>query len=370
MDTNALTYQIALPLLPEVGLRTAKQLIAQMGSAEAAFRATKDDLLQHQFNAAFVNKMLAGRDAALRRAEEEVAFVEKHDIQTCFFEDADYPSALRNTPDAPLLLYAKGNMQLSDGHFLSVVGTRMPSDRGRQLCHDLVVDLAAKVPNLTIVSGLAYGIDVTAHKAAMEAGIPTVIIPAHGLDRIYPSVHRQIAVQALEQGGILTEYMSKTEPERTNFLARNRIVAGLSEATVVVESKAKGGSLVTADIAFSYGRDVFAFPGRPGDETSMGCNRLIRNNIASLITCADDLIESMMWESKPSAQTSMMSLMVDLTKDEESVLSVVRGNEDGSHINDIVTASGMTYAEVSALLFQLEMKGVVRSLPGSRYRAC
>lgn len=311
-----------------------------------------------------------GREEAARRAEQEWAFVEKNNISTHFIDDDNYPARLRDFYEAPKLLYGKGNISF-DGHFLSVVGTRSATDRGRQMCHDIIADLAAQVPNLTIVSGLAYGIDVTAHRAALEAGLPTIIIPAHGLDRIYPQIHRSVAVQALEKGGILTEYMSGTEPLQSNFLARNRIIAGLSEATLVVESKFKGGSLVTANHAFSNNRDVFAVPGRPSDEAAIGCNELIRRNIAGLVMSAQDIIEALSWDIKPKAkEPTLTSLFVNLTPEEEAVYNVLRLYEDGVHVNTLATEVKMSFADISALLFTMEMKGVVRSLPGAKYRPC
>lgn len=327
----------------------------------------KDALLKYLTNTLTPS---LGSKAAKERAEKECAFVEKHQVQTFFIEDDNYPTLLRETADAPKLLYGKGNLSF-DGHFLSIVGTRSASDRGKQLCRELVLSLAERVPDLTIVSGLAYGIDIAAHKAALEAGIPTIIIPAHGLDRIYPSLHRQVAIDALKNGGILTEYMSGTEPLQGHFLARNRIIAGLSEATVVVESKAKGGSLVTANIAFSYARDVFAFPGRVTDEHSAGCNSLIRRNVAGLITCADELIDALGWEIKPKpVQTSLNDLFAELSPEEETVMQTLRKYEDGVHINSLLTEIKMSYAHLAAMLFTLEMKGLVRALPGAMYRPC
>ena len=230
---------------------------------------------------------------AIEHAQREIAFIDKHNIQIYFYKDSNSPYRLAQCVDAPLLLYAKGNVEVNPKHTVSIVGTRMPSERGKDWCRRLVLDLAAQIPDLTIVSGLAYGIDVVAHRAAIEAGIPTIIIPAHGLDRIYPAVHRNVAVQALDKGGILTEYTTNTEPERFNFVARNRIVAGMADAVVVVESKKKGGSLITADMAVDYARDVFALPGRVDDICSAGCNDLIKRNKAQLIEHADDLILAM-----------------------------------------------------------------------------
>jgi DNA processing protein len=233
-----------------------------------------------------------------------------------------------------------------------------------------VLDLAAKVPDLTIISGLAYGIDVTAHRAAIEAGIPTIIIPAHGLDRIYPSVHRQVAVQALDNGGILTEYSCGTEPERFNFVARNRIVAGLADALVVVESKQKGGSLITADMAVDYGRDVFAMPGRPDDECSAGCNDLIKHNKAQLIEGAEDLIAAMQWqvETKQPKQTTMVELMVELTATQRQLIDLLREAEEGLHINQLVMETQLAYNLVASELVMLELDDVVKSMPGGMWR--
>lgn len=307
---------------------------------------------------------------ALAFAEKELAFVEKHGIGLYYYKDANYPYRLAQCVDAPLLMYAKGNVNVDTKHVLSIVGTRMPSERGKDWCRRLVLDLAAKVPDLTIVSGLAYGIDVVAHKAALEAGIPTVIIPAHGLDRIYPSVHRQVAVQSLDKGGILTEYACGTEPERFNFVARNRIVAGLADAVVVVESKKKGGSLITADMAIDYGRDVFALPGRSDDECSAGCNDLIKRNRAQLMENADDLIAAMQWEEVKSkvVQTTMLEMLANLSPTQERLVALLREAEEGLHINQIVMETQMSYGAVSADLVMLELEDIVKSMPGGMWR--
>lgn len=307
---------------------------------------------------------------SLAFAEKELAFVEKHGIGLYYYKDANYPYRLAQCVDAPLLMYAKGNVNVDTKHVLSIVGTRMPSERGKDWCRRLVLDLAAKVPDLTIVSGLAYGIDVVAHKAALEAGIPTVIIPAHGLDRIYPSVHRQVAVQSLDKGGILTEYACGTEPERFNFVARNRIIAGLADAVVVVESKKKGGSLITADMAIDYGRDVFALPGRSDDECSAGCNDLIKRNRAQLIENADDLIAAMQWEDvkREAVQTTMVEMLADLSPTQEQLVALLREAEEGLHINQIVMETQMSYGAVSADLVMLELEDIVKSMPGGMWR--
>ena len=307
---------------------------------------------------------------AIEHAQKELDFIEKHGVKPYYYKDENYPYRLAQCTDAPLILYAKGNVDVNPKHVVSVVGTRMPSERGKDWCRQMVLDLAAQVPDLTIVSGLAYGIDVVAHKAAMESGISTIIVPAHGLDRIYPSVHRNVAVQALDKGGILTEYTTGTEPERHNFVARNRIIAGMADAVVVVESKAKGGSLITAQMAQDYNRDVFALPGRFNDVNSEGCNTLIKMQRAQLVTSAEDLILAMQWqtENKPPIQTMMVELLHDLTDLQRQLLEKLSETEDGWHVNQLVTELQLPYNEVAAELLMMELNGIVKGLPGGIWR--
>lgn len=307
---------------------------------------------------------------AREHAQKELDFIEKHGIHLYYYKDDNYPYRLAQCADAPLVLYAKGNVDVNPKRVVSVVGTRMPSERGKDWCRQLVLDLAAQVPDLTIVSGLAYGIDVVAHKAAMESGISTIIVPAHGLDRIYPAVHRNVAVQALNKGGILTEYTTGTEPERHNFVARNRIVAGMADAVVIVESKAKGGSLITAQMAQDYNRDVFALPGRFNDANSEGCNTLIKMQRAQLITSAEDLIQAMQWqiENKQPAQTVMVELLHDLTNLQRQLWEKLSESEDGWHVNQLVMELQLPYNEVAAELMMMELKGIVKGLPGGIWR--
>lgn len=346
--------RIALTWANKTRLRGIRQTLDQYGSATEVIRV-RPDLVTHE---------------AILFASKEIEFIEKHQIKTYFYKDENYPYRLAHCVDAPLVLYAKGNIDVNPKRVVSVVGTRMPSERGKDWCRRFILDLAAKVPELTIVSGLAYGIDVIAHKAAMESGISTIIIPAHGLDRIYPSVHRSVAIQALDKGGILTEYTRNTEPERFNFVARNRIVAGMADAVVVVESKKKGGSLITADMAVDYGRDVFAMPGRVDDICSAGCNDLIKRNKAQLIDCADDLIAAMQWqeESKEPIQTCFVEMVYDLTDNQQRLLQLLRETEDGLHINQLVMETQLAYSIVSSELVMMELQDVVKSMPGGMWR--
>lgn len=353
--TQEWLHRIALTIALRNQPKNARALLDTYGSATAVVERHPE---------------LVNRDAK-HRAEQEATFVEQHGIQTYFYQDEHYPYRLAQCADAPLVLYSKGNMNVNPKHAVSVVGTRKPSENGKEWCRRFVLELAQQVPDLTIISGLAYGIDIVAHRAALEAGIPTLIIPAHGLDRIYPALHRNVAVAALEQGGILTEYPHQTEPERYNFVARNRIVAGLADAVVVVESKSKGGSLITAQMAQDYNRDIFALPGRYNDENAAGCNRLIQQNRAHLITSAADMVEAMRWEQeKPIAvQTTISELLCDLNDSQRLLLDKLRKGEDGWHINQLVIETHISYNEVAAELMMLEVEGLVRSLPGGIWRA-
>lgn len=352
----AYLYDIALSFLYRTRLRKALALVEQYGSAEEAWRHLDE----------------ADMSACLVRAEQEAEWIEAHGIRVWTLADEDYPYRLRQCPDKPLLLYGKGNLHPSDGHIVSIVGTRKPTERGKELTDALVRELHERLEHVTIVSGGAYGIDISAHRAAFQYGVPTIIVPAHGLDRIYPYQHRADAIKALENGGILTEFPSGTEPVAAYFVQRNRIVAGLSDAVVVVESRDKGGSLITASMACDYSRDLFTFPGRPSDVSSQGCNNLIRRQKAQLITCADDLIEAMNWTKRntPSqpVQTQLIGLRDDLTAEQQALLTKLQEAEEGLHINLLVMETERPYSDVSADLVMLELDGLVRSLPGGIYR--
>lgn len=354
MSDEQLTYWIAFTTLLRNRLPLQKQMLEHCGSIEAAWNRLHEE----------------GMNEALDKAKREVEFIHKHQITVLTMSDEAYPFRLRECPDAPLLLYVKGNTSLNEGKFLSIVGTRGASEHGKDLTRRLVMDLSRKVPNLTIVSGLAYGIDVAAHKAAIEAGIPTIIVPGHGLDRIYPTPHRSVAVEALKNGAIVTEYTTETEPEGFRFVERDRIIAALSDATVVVESKARGGSLITAHDALDYNRSVFAFPGRPEDVNTQGCNQLIRDQKAALIENADDLIYAMSWDVRPvAAQLGLAELEEDIDPLALTVLQYIREQEEDVHINQVAQEVEGVYQEIVSRLTFLEMLGYVRSLPGGFYHA-
>lgn len=352
---NELLYQIALSWLYRCQLRNEKALLDLYGSATEVWKHLNEE----------------HKSEALNKAEKELEFIQKHQIKTFYYKDANYPFRLSQCPDAPVLLYGKGALRFNEGKMVSIVGTRMATDRGKELTRQLVLDLSEMVSDVTIISGLAYGIDVASHRAALEAGLPTIIIPAHGLDRIYPPLHRNVAVQALEKGGILTEYTSGTEPEKWNFVARNRIVAGMADAVVVVESKAKGGSLITAGMAVDYNREVFTFPGRATDDSSRGCNGLIRDQKAALIENAEDLVRAMQWAvEKPKAvQTEIGGLAADMTPAQQILLGKLREEQDGIHVNMLVMETQRPYSDVVSDLMMMEMDGWVKSLPGGIYRS-
>ena len=369
MDRKELLSLIALQHIPGVGSITAKRLVEAAGSANVLFehRADLPSIIPH-----IQSSLIGALDcpAAHSRAQRELEFIDKHRITCIGYHDEAYPSRLRECDDAPILLFYRGNTTLNPQRVVSIIGTRKCTDYGREVCDRFIRELSEQCSDVLIVSGLAYGIDVCAHRSALAHGLPTVGVLAHGLDRIYPSVHRNVAAQMTQGGGLLTEYTSLTEPERQNFLQRNRIVAGMADATVVVESAAKGGALVTASIANSYGRDCYAFPGRIDASASAGCHRLIRHNQAALITSAADFMEAMMWDasvnSKPEA--IQRSLFPELTDEERLIMQHLSAQHEGLHINALAVETGMPINRLSATLFELELRGIVRPLAGNCYK--
>lgn len=367
--TDERLCSLVLPQCAGIGTIVAFRLVKELGSATAVFNRREElPALFPGLSKSVVSAL--DNPEAFRRAEQELEFAEKNRITCITLMDEAYPSRLRNCEDAPVALFFKGNADLNRLHVISIVGTRRATDYGRQFCENFLHDLAALCPDALVVSGLAYGIDVCAHRGALANNLSTVAVLGHGLDRIYPASHRRTAIEMLEQGGLLTEYLTGSLPDRYNFVQRNRIVAGMSDATIVVESAAKGGSLITADLANSYNRDCFAVPGRIGDSCSEGCNRLIHDNKAALLLSADDLVKAMGWEPRNARETVgnvQRSLFLDLSEEEALVIRILM--ERGElHINTLVVAADIPVNRMSALLFELEMKGVVRALAGGVYR--
>ena len=367
MNSDERICSIALGLCERVGLVSAKRLVEQLGSASEVF-AHRQELsrLIPGIHPSLIRSL--DNPEAFRRAERELEFAEKNHIRCLTWRDETYPSRLRECDDAPLTLFFKGNADLNGLHMLSIVGTRRATEYGKQFCASFLQDLATLCPDVLVVSGLAYGIDIHAHRAALANGLTTVGVLAHGLDRIYPHVHRKTAVEMLEKGGLLTEYLTDTNPDRYNFVARNRIVAGISDATLVVESAERGGSLITAGLALGYNRECFAVPGRATDPLSAGCNKLITTNKAVLIQHADELVEQLGWSNtRPSRPEAVQrNLFLDLTPEESLVVQVL-GSRGDLHINTLVVEANIPVGRMSSLLFELEMKGVVKALVGGVY---
>lgn len=359
-------HQIALTFTKNIGDHLAKVLVSYCGSAEAVFEASPKKLMQIPGIGANIIKQLNFPEA-LKLAEKELKFVKDNNIQTLFYSDADYPKRLKNCSDSPALLYYKGNADLNHSRIVSIVGTRNATDYGRQLCRELIEDL--KPYDVMVVSGLAYGIDVAAHKESLRLDIPTVGVLAHGLDRLYPSQNKPTADKMLNNGGLLTDFPSGTVPDRENFPKRNRIVAGIADATIVVEASIKGGALITAEIANSYNRDVFAFPGRIHDELSTGCNFLIRNNKAALLTSGADLAYVLGWEKSTNEVKKQAQLLMplELSANESLIYDAIRKNAGQLGIDDLAIQTKLPLSQLAMNLLNLEMQGYVNSLPGKTY---
>ena len=361
-------YEIALTFTPGIGCTSCRQLVAYCGSAEAVFSLSHSGLVEIFGQRRNLIEAIASR-TAFARAEQEMQFVERGGLRALFFTDPDYPQRLNRdeTADCPPLLYVQGEADLNAARTVSIVGTRRATQAGRDNCDSLVRQLVPLEP--MIVSGLAYGIDTAAHAASVNHGLPTVAVMGHGLDRIYPQSNRHLAEDIIAHGGALvTEFPSGTAINPRNFPARNRIIAALGDATVVVEASEKGGALITAAIAGSYSRDVFAIPGRLTDTYSRGTNNLIATNKAALLRSADDLAYQLGWPM-PGHEARQQELFHTFTHEEQAILDIMHTNLTIG-LDDLVTRSGMPMAKVAAILFNLEMEKVVRPLPGRLYEFC
>ena len=367
MEENEIVAKLRLQAIPGIGPVNARKLVRHFRSASDIFRESENALLQIPGIGGGIVKNLLN-EKFQRLAEREFERIQRDGMRCLAFGDPEFPPLLRQCADAPLLLFLRGAISFEKKRFISIVGTRNMTSRGRSFCEQFVADLSPYAP--VVVSGLAFGVDVCAHQAALRQGLETVACLAHGLDQIYPQAHSAVVSKIQEQGGLLSEFWLGTTPEPMNFVRRNRIIAGLSEATVVVESAVKGGSLITADLAFGYNREVFSVPGRPGDVYSQGCNLMIRNQKAQLLQTAEEFVSSMNWDSdrihNRPAQSAWRN-REDLQGDEGSVASFLadRGEQ---LLDEIAFGCQLPVKEVAAVLFQLEMKGVVAPLPGKRFR--
>ncbi len=363
-------FTLALGNISGVGTQTLRQLIEFFGSASNVFAAAPSDFPKS--HSAIRNSIDKGRETALAFAHAQVEKANRFCVQMLAYTDADYPSRLRECPDAPPTLFFKGNVNFETAKVLSVVGTRKPSDEGRLLCDRIISDLCARHPDLVIVSGLAFGVDITAHRAAIRAGRPTIGVVAHGLDTLYPAQHRDSATQMIKNGALLTEFPFGTGPEAYNFVARNRIIAGLADATLVVETGEKGGSLITTRNAFDYDRQVLAVPGFPGREQSKGCNALIKRNMAALVESADDIDNCLSWDlpaalRKATSQPTPSLFSEPQTPEEQAIVAALK-QEDGLTASVLGQRTHIPIAKLNVTLLNMEFAGLVKALPGNSYR--
>lgn len=367
LDDN-LRYKIALTMLPKVGNITAKRLLAYTGSAEAVFKEKILALTKipgiGEINA---KQIFYNKDLALEKADHEIKFIDKNNIKISFFLEDSYPKRLTYCDDAPILLYYKGVVNFNSEKILSIVGTRNATENGKQNTIKLIEDLISFGYKPIIISGLAYGIDSVAHKEALKHNLDTIAVLGHGLQMIYPKIHTKLSDQIQERGAIVTEYSSNDYIDKSNFACRNRIVAGMADATIIVESAAKGGSLITAHLANSYNRDVFAYPGRTTDKYSAGCNNLIKTNKAVLLEKAEDIEYVMNWERSNKKKAIQRKLFQDFTDDEQKIINILKKEEE---INIDIISNLLKYpvSKTSTVLLELEFKGVVQSMPGKMFK--
>ena len=361
---NDLVYKIALTMINGVGVVQAKQLMEHFGTAEQIFKAKKKELSLLEG----IGEMRARQIkdfSNFNEAETEMDFCEKHHIQTVFLTDINYPQRLLNCYDSPTLLYYRGTADLNSSKIISIIGTRNNTEYGKQITEKFIEDMQAQ--NLVILSGLAFGIDAIAHKAALQNNVATIGVLAHGLDSIYPSQHTALAKEIILNGGLLTEFRKNTSPDKHNFPKRNRIVAGMSDATLVIETAVKGGSMITAELAYNYNRDVFAVPGKLTDSKSAGCLKLIQQNKAVVFTDAEEFMLSMGWQQKKMPAKKQRELFIELNDDEKIIVALLQEKEL-VNIDELYIRSALSSSSVAAAILNLELNNVVLALPGKMYK--
>jgi len=359
-------YKIAFSFLDGLGSINARKVIAYTGGLESFFKEKKQSFLKIPgIGKSHIQKL--NREVALKKAEEELKFLEGNDIKLSFYLDENFPQRLLNCPDSPTTLYYKGEIDFNASRILSVVGTRNATNYGKDNCEKIIKALASHAEKTVILSGLAYGIDICAHKAAIKYQLPTIAVLGHGFHLMYPAQHRKYAEEIMHHGGLISEFTSQSVMDPKHFVRRNRIIAGMADATLVMESANKGGSLTTADIANSYNRDVFAFPGRVGDVYSQGCNHLIKTNQAHLIESVSDLEYILGWENQLEKNKDVQTKMfVELSSDEELIISLIK--ESGKLGIDMLSVKAkLPMSKVSSLLLKMEFEGLVRAHPGKIY---
>ena len=366
MEEIPLEYKIALGQIPRIGDISARKLVAFFGSVEAVFREPCSSMVKIPGIGETLARYICER-TYLDVAKKEAEFVTKYNIKTYFYLDVDYPYRLGQCEDSPVVFFYKGETDLDAGKILSIVGTRSATIRGREICDKIIGTLASRHNDLLIVSGLAYGIDISAHKAALKYNLPTVGVLGTGLKTIYPALHRSTAEEMVKQGGIISDFLSDTLPDKNNFIKRNRIIAGLADATLVVESGIKGGALISADIAASYNRDVLAVPGRVDDQWSAGCNALIKNNKAAMVETATDIEYHLNWAVKEKEKVEQRPLFSELNNEEELITRLLSELEE-ANTDTIYRSTGIPIFKLSQILLQLELKEIVKFSPGNMYR--
>ena len=365
MSDEELYYILALLKVEGVGDIIAKKLISHFGSAQEIFKSNASKLISIDGIGSVMLKNLKDKSVFLK-AEQELKFIKENNINTAFYLEDNYPDRLKHCIDGPVLLFSSGNINLKNKRIISIVGTRQITSYGTEFCKKLIADLAPLDP--IIISGFAYGVDIVAHQAAMEHNLQTIGVVAHGLNQVYPKTHKKFVAKIEENGGFMTEFWSTSQPEKENFVKRNRIVAGISEATIVIESAEKGGSLITATMANDYNRDVFAVPGRTSDKYSQGCNNLIKIQKANLLTSAADLLYILNWEIEKQSKPIQKQMFVTLDDDEQKVYDFLQKN--GKELLDIIALEcGFPIYRISGLLLNMELKGLIRPLPGKLFEA-
>ena len=368
MNLREREFFIALANIKGINFTTAKALIEKYGSAEAVFSTDTLSLPDEEGEEQEIEIFKkTSQEELLSFAQKEIEFIEKYNINPISFCCYNYPNRLLNCIDAPILIYSKGNIDFNSAKYVSIVGTRHATEYGRDWCEKFVRELVEMFPDVVIVSGLAYGIDICAHRAALECGAKTVAVLGNPLNCIYPSTHRHTAEKIINNGALISEYSSQSPTLKVNFVARNRIVAGMSDATIIVESKEKGGSLITAALASDYSREVFALPGDINRETSKGCNNLIRDNKAQLITSAKEMADILGWECLMSSKRIQNTLFPDFDETEQIIIDIIVEKKE-IDINSLSQISGITTSKLLSSLMGLEFKGAIKSYPGNRYK--
>ncbi len=361
---SELLYSLALIKSPNIGAVTAQNLINQFETAENVFKATSKALTKVPYVGEITASVIAS-GKTLDWAEKELKFIEANNIRVLFKGDADYPSRLRHCSDAPFLLYFKGNADLNHGKIISIIGTRQISSYGQRMCTEIIEALTPYNP--LIVSGLALGVDGKAHWEAMQNKLQTVGVMGTGFQMIYPSLHKGMADKMVSQGGLISEYASDQKPDKEHFPMRNRIIAGMCDAVVVIETARKGGSMITANIAHSYDREIFAVPGRIGDKTSEGCLQLIQSLKAQIVSKPSDITYSLGWETLDSPKKIQPQLFVDLTPNESRLVDLLKTNEKGILIDALTNSLQLSHSVIAGIIFELELKNIVKVLPGKKY---